>query len=233
MKYTRYDMKRKNNNNIILVAVLFSTLIFALLIGTVVSNLLIKNSSDRKEAVNPNNSVDVVSKETKKTVKYIAVQEGMYKESPNVDKAKNNLSAYGNPFAVQEQNGTRVLLGIYIEEEGLNVMKFLTEKGVANSKLLFEINSSNSLCDESIIAALNAELDVLSMLSNKDVKSIETEKLKKWLADLKEVDKNSKNISLLDEIKVHINSLPSEIEKNKVPEYYTFLYNYLKKLSGK
>jgi hypothetical protein len=233
MKYTRYDMKRKSNSNLLLIVVLLSTLVFAFLIGTVVSNVLLKDSSKIREGIKPNNVVDVVnSKETKK-VKYIAVQGGMFKESPNVDKTKNTLSAYGNPFTIQEQNGTRVLLGIYTEEQGLNMMKTLTEKNIENSKMTFEINSSSSPCDEAITAAISAELEVLSKLSDKKIKSIESKVLKEWLATLQEIDKNSKNIGLLEEIKAHINALPSEIERDKVPECYSFLYSYMKKLSSK
>ncbi len=157
----------------------------------------------------------------------------MFKESPNVDKAKNTLSPYGNPFTIQEQNGTRVLLGIYSEEQALNMMKALTEKSIDNSKMVFEIISSSSPCDEAITAAISAELEVLSKLSDKEIKSIESKVLKEWLATLQEIDKNSKNIALLEEIKAHINALPSEMERDKVPEYYSFLYSYMKKLSSK
>jgi hypothetical protein len=234
MKYTRYDMKRKNNSNLVLAMVLLSTLVFAFLIGTVVSNVLYKHSSKIDEGAKPNNVVDVVNKnETKKITKYIAVQGGMFRESSNVDKAKNTLSVYGNPFTIQEQNGTRVLLGIYSEEEGINLMKQLTEKNIDNSKMTIEINSSSNLCDEAITAAINAELGVLSKLSDKEIKSIKSGALKEWMLTLQEIDKSSKNIVLLEEIKAHINALPSEIEKDKVPEYYSFLYGFMKKISSK
>jgi hypothetical protein len=234
MKYTRYDMKRKNNSNLLLIVVLLSTLVFAFLIGTVVSNVLLKDSSKIKDGIKPNNVVDVVNNnnETKK-IKYIAVQGGMFKESGNVDKAKNTLSAYGNPFTIQEQNGTRVLLGIYSEEQGLNMMKALTEKNIENSKITFEINTSSSPCDEAIAAAISAELEVLSKLSDKEIKSIKSSDLKEWLSSLQEIDKSSKNIGLLEEVKAHINALPSEIEKDKAPEYYSFLYSFMKKLISK
>lgn len=233
MKYTRYDMKRKSNSNLLLIVVLLSTLIFAFLIGTVVSNVILKNSNKIKEGIKPNNVVDVVNSNETKKIKYIAVQGGMFKESGNVDKAKNTLSAYGNPFTIQEQNGTRVLLGIYSEEQGLNMMKQLTEKNIENSKMIFEINSSGSPCDEAIAAAIGAELEVLSKLSDKEIKSIKSSSLKEWLSSLQEIDKSSKNIELLQEVKAHINALPSEIEKDKAPEYYSFLYSFMKKLSSK
>lgn len=231
MRYTRYDMKRKNNSNLIMIIVLLSTLLFAFLIGTVVSNVFIKNSKAQMDTEKPNNAVDVVNKsEAKKIVKLVAVQGGMFKEAGNLDKAKNNLSAFGNPFTIEEQNGTRVLLGIYNEEEALNIIKILTEKNIDNSKMVFEINISNGPCEEEIAGAINAELDVLSKLSDKNVKSVQSAPLKEWAAaSLKEVDKSSKNIALLNEIKTHINELPNEIESSKVPEYYAFLFNFMRK----
>jgi hypothetical protein len=227
-------MKRKNNNNLVLAVVLLSTLVFAFLIATVVSNVLLKHSGKLEDSKKPNGAVDVVNNnETKKITKYIAIQGGMFKESSNVDKAKNTLSPYGNPFTVQEQNGTRVLLGIFSEEEAINIMKALTEKSIDNSKMTFEINSPSNLCDEAITAAITAELDVLSKLRDPEVKSIKSSDLKSWLLTLQEIGKNSKNIALFEEIKAHINALPSEIEKDKVPEYYSFLYSFMKKLISK
>ena len=234
MKYTRYDMKRKSNSIFVLAIVLLSTLIFALVIGTVISTVFLKNSRVKEAVVTQDNVVDGANKnETKKTAKFIAVQGGMFIESSNVDKAKSNLSTYGNPFTIQEQNGTRVLLGIYNEAEALNIIKLLTEKNIDNSKMIFEINISTNPCDEASTAAISAEVDVLSKLSDKDVKSIKSSELKEWLSTLQGLDKSSKNFALLEEIKTHINALPVEIEKGKVSEYYSFLYSFMKKLSAK
>ncbi|MCM0648967.1 hypothetical protein NBE98_11340 [Clostridium swellfunianum] len=234
MKYTRYDMKRKNNGNLVLGLVLFSTLVFAFLIGTVVSNVFLKNSARKDEVIKPQNAVDVANKtEIKGKVKYIAVQGGKFREAPGVEKTKNALSTYGNPFTIQDPDGTRVLLGIYSEEEALSKIKLLTENNIDNSKMIFELGGSGDACDEAIAAAIGAELDVLSKLSEKDVQSVNSSEIKEWLKGLKDVDKNSKNFALLEELKAQINGLPEKLEKEKAPEYYSFLYGYMKKLAGK
>jgi hypothetical protein len=228
-------MKRKNDSNRFLGLILFFMLVLAVLIASLVFNMIIKNSNVKEESSKPEkNAVDVVNKnETKGPIKYIAVQGGIFSVSENAEKAKGNLSAYGNPFTVQEEKGTRVFLGIYKEEEGLNVMKLLSNNKIDNSKMIFEIDISSDACDGEIVAVISAELDILAKLSDKNIKSIQTEELKKWASSLSEVDKNSKNITLLSEIKSNINNLPKELDKSKVQEQYTFIYSALKKLTVK
>lgn len=237
MKYTRYDMKRKKNRSFTFVLTFLSTLAFAVIIGTIISKFFFSDSN-LKEVVPKaeGNAVDVVKKEgEKKTVKYVVVQGGVFTKSENAEAVKKILSAYGNPFTVTEQKGTRVLLGIYKEEHGLNVMKMLNEKSVDNSKITFEMNiSNNDASDEQIAAIISAEIDVLTPLADANTKSIKTEELKKWCSsEIKEVDKNSKNITILNELKAHINALPDELGKDKASECYIFLYNTLKKITGK
>lgn len=244
MKYTRYDMKRKKSNNMVFGATLLLTLIFALIIGTLVSKIVFKESpigeGTVKSPVNTEQSEKAVdaaknNNESKKNVKYIAIQGGMFSKSEGVEQTKTKLSDFGNPFTIAEEKGTRVILGVYKEEEALNIMKTLSDKGVANSKVSFEVNLANKeACDELITGMINAELDVLLKLTDKQTKSYKTNDLKAWCEEnSKNVNEKSKNISILNEVKAHINSLPAELGKDKANECYAFIYNTLKKLTGK
>lgn len=234
MKYTRYDIKKRRGNNFIFGAVLFSTLIFALIIGTIVSSMLFKDSTlkyiPNKE---PNNASKVsnenIGNASNKTVKYIAVQGGVYKKAENAETTKNNLSEYGNPFTVQDDKGTRVFLGIYNEESGLNIIKMLNDKNISNSKMSFNLNISDN-CDSVIAAIISSELDILSKLNDKGIKPIPTDEFKKWLTSLEAVDKESKNFSLLTELTSHINGLPKELSNDNSVNDYKYIYNLLKKL---
>ena len=235
MKYTRYDMKKRSNGNFVFGIVLVATLIFAFIIGTVISNIFIKNSNINKVPPKANSNVADVSKNTeKKIVKYIVVQNGKFKNAENIEQAKGKLAALGNPFTIQEQDGTRVLLGIYSEEEGLKAIKMLSDKGIENSKMVFDINAGSSPCDEEIAAIISNELSILTKMSDNEVKYIDIKDFKNWCSsEIKAADKNSKNIAVMNELKSHVDSLPNELKKDKVPETYVFLYNQLKKISGK
>lgn len=236
MKYTRYDMKRKRNGNFTFVFIMAATLIFAFVIGTAIFNLLFKNAAVNEVIPKPSKSASEVTKTSEKSiVKYIAVQHGMFLKQENIEQGKNKLVPYGNPFTISEdQKGTRIFLGIYNEAEGIKAIKTLTDKGIENSKMTFEINTALSPCEEEISAVIDAELTILSKLSDNNIKSIPTEELKKWCStEVKEVDKNSKNINVLNELKEHVNGLPKEISKDKVPECYVYIYNVLKKINNK
>ena len=120
MKYTRYDLKRKNTDGIRFAAVFVGILILAFLIGSIVSRIVYRN--DKPDTVNSVDTSKTNDKGNDKTavnggtVKFIALQGGMYKIKENADETKNKLAEYGNPFMISEQDkGTRVLLGIFTE----------------------------------------------------------------------------------------------------------------------
>lgn len=235
MKYTRYDMKKRKNYNYVFALVLVSTIVFAFAIGTLFSKFFLKNSTfNEVKLKSPNNSVNVVNNDgvEKKVIRYIAVQGGKFAKSEYLENARNNLSTYGNPFTIKENDGTRIFLGIYSEQDAVNVIKTLTDNSIANSKMTFQITvSSSDACDDEIVKLIDGELAILSSLSDKSVKSFITDEFKKWCSQLKEVDKNSKNIAVLNELKAQANSLPSELGKDKTEECYVFIYNTLKKLT--
>ena len=86
------------------------------------------------------------------------------------------------------------------------------------------------VCDLEIVEIINAYIQVLGKLSEKNVKAIETKELKSWCASLEEVQINNKNIKLLNELKDRINKLPDKVTRDKASENYIFLYNLLRRL---
>lgn len=239
MKYTRYDLKRDNGNKAF-IAVIFLILVLAFLFGTVIFKLFIKSpissdiridsvsnrsnqKADTKSSVNLNNS---------KITKFVAIQGGIYQSKENADAEKNLLAQYGTPFTVIEDNKTRVFLGIYTEEQAERIMKSLIEQKVDNSKMTFTLNN-NDLCDAEIAEIINANIQILNKLAEKNVKSIQTEDLKKWCIALKKVDKDSKNILILKDVQDRISKMPKELTKENVTENYTYLYSILKKIGSK
>lgn len=242
MKYTRYDIKRKRNNNFIFTITLISTLVFALLIGTLISKIIFRDSNfnlDKEVVKNTESSSSessaVDEKEVTKTgIKYIAIQGGLFSKSEYLEEAKKRLSDYGIPFTIPEEKGTRVIVGIYSEEQAQNVIKTLNDNGIDNSKINFQVNFiKDDACDEIIKELLNAEIDILTKVSDKNTKSYKVSDLKAWCEEnAKKAEGSSKNYDILNEIKTHINGMPDELGKDKVAEYYVFIYNTLKKLTN-
>ena len=119
------------------------------------NNLSIKKNQSGNTA---NESISVIKKqsanvatENKEPIKYIAIQGGLYKVKKNADATINILSGFGSPFIITEQDKiTRVLLGIYTEEEAIKEMKILSDNNIANSEMTYEIPQSD-LCDEEIV----------------------------------------------------------------------------------
>lgn len=237
MKYTRYDLKKKNDTKTF-AFVIFLILVFAFILGTFISKVLIRNPGSAGTA--SNNSKTVVENKSaskdnllvnNKDTKFIAIQGGIYRDKNNIAESKSVLAQQGTPFGIVEGDKTRVFLGIYPEEQGEKIIKILTDQKIDNSKMVFNI-SRNNMCDVEIAEIINANLQILNKLSEKNVKSIQTDELKKWCAALKKVDKDSKNQTILNELKDHVNKLPKEISKDKSEENYIYIFNILKKASS-
>lgn len=239
MKYTRYDLKRGKDNKALFTGI-FLILVLAFFLGTIIFRIFIKNPitsnantnnaaqiSDSKDKNKPSNSTA-----NNQVINFIAVQGGIYKSKENADEEKTLLSQYGTPFTVNEDDKTRIFLGIYTGEQGEKIMKSLTEQKVDNSKMLFIVNSTD-LCDAEILEIINANIQVLNKLAEKNVKAIQTEELKKWCSSLRKVDSESKNVSILNDIKEHVNKMPKELTKENVGENYIYIYGVLKKISSK
>lgn len=187
-----------------------------------------KNNTDIKDSsINKDAKVIVPSKG--KTIKYVAIQEGMYENDAYLKESIKKLEDFGVPFIIPEGNGKRVLLGIYGEEQSANIIKRLNDKKIENSKMVFTIKCED-VCDLEIVEIINAYIQVLGKISEKNVKAIQTKELKSWCASLEEVKVNNKNIKLLNELKDRINKLPDEVTRDKASENYIFLYNLLKRL---
>lgn len=241
MKYTRYDLKQKNDGKSFFLIVV-SILIFAFFFATVIFKIFTGNGSLTNKASSAadtqvNNQTKKGSQNSnavpddQKSGKFIVVQGGIYTDKSNAEQEKNVLKQYGMPFSVTEQDKTRVLLGIYNEKTGKDIAASLTEQKVDNSKIVFSIDE-DSPCNTQIVELVNAYIQVLNKISEKNVEAVQTSELKKWTNSLDKV-KDGKNLNALNEIKSYINKLPDKISKDKVEENYIYVYNFLNKVGKK
>lgn len=240
MKYTRYDLKNKNNGKtfillillVLVLAFLFGTIIFKLFSGNYNGGKSLKSeTSTGKNSVNKSNMQNVTDPNSSQAAKFIVIQGGIYQNKENAEAEKNLLNAYGTPFTVTEDNKTRVLLGIYVEDQGEKIIKSLNDAKVDNSKMLFTINKDN-ICDAEIAEIIGANIQILNKLSEKDVKAIQTSELKKWCSSLNNKNDQGKNIAVLKQLKNDVGKMPKEISKDKASESYIYLYQILKKVGS-
>lgn len=233
MRYTRYDIRKRNKSNFTFFLIITLVLVLAFILGTVIFNLVSPSNIKKGNTITKDNTNVVKSKDNKNnSSNYIVIQRGIYAKKENASGVLNSLKPYGNIFTVEDSGKTRVFLGIYEEDEGVKLMKKLTDNKIDNSKITFIINKKD-LCDAEISEIITAYIKVINKLSEKDVKSVKTEEIKKWISSLDKVDKDSSNIKTLNNLKEHINKLPKDLTKDQASKSYIFIYNILKEMNNK
>ncbi|GAA0063001.1 hypothetical protein LAV60_07410 [Clostridium sporogenes] len=233
MRYTRYDIRKRNKSNFTFFLIITLVLVLAFILGTVIFNLVSPSNIKKGNTITKDNTNIVRSKDNKSnSSNYIIIQRGIYAKKENVSGVLNSLKPYGNIFTIEDNGKTRVFLGIYEEDEGIKLMKKLTDNKIDNSKMTFVINKKD-LCDAEISEIITAYIKIVNKLSEKDVKSVKTEEIKKWVSSLDKVEKDSSNIKTLNNLKEHINKLPKDLTKDQSSKSYIFIYNILKEINNK
>ncbi|MCW6074124.1 hypothetical protein [Clostridium sporogenes] len=233
MRYTRYDIRKRNKSNFTFFLIITLVLVLAFILGTAIFNLVSPSNIKKGNTITKDNTNVVKSKDNKSnSSNYIIIQKGIYAKKENVSGVLNSLKPYGNIFTVEDNGKTRVFLGIYEEDEGIKLMKKLTDNKIDNSKMTFVINKKD-LCDAEISEIITAYIKVVNKLSEKDVKSVKTEEIKRWVSSLDKVEKDSSNIKTLNNLKEHINKLPKDLTKDQASKSYIFIYNILKEVNNK
>ncbi|MCR1935296.1 hypothetical protein ACQX0N_09970 [Clostridium tepidum] len=233
MRYTRYDIKKRHKSSFTFFLIIALVLVFAFILGTLIFNIVSPNNEKKNNIIkNDNPSIVKNQNNSNGSTNYIVIQRGIYAKKENISEVLNSLAPYGNAFTVEDNGKTRVFLGIYEEDEGIKLMKKLTDNKIDNSKMTFTINRKD-LCDAEISEIIAAYIKIVNKLSEKDVKSVKTEEIKKWMASLDKVDKDSANIKILNNLKEHINKLPNSLTKNQANKSYSFIYKILQEINNK
>ncbi|MEG0306848.1 MAG: hypothetical protein RR636_02820 [Clostridium sp.] len=245
MKYTRYNIKPKKNNGNNFLFCLAITLLIALLLGTFVAKVILKNSgnfgfetpSDEGQVVgepSKNNRDGDVSKGDNPTAGEVSIssydfyilQCGVFKVKENASELMSKLDGIGTPFIGEEGELSKVCFGIYSSgniEGGVGLLK---EKSVNNTRVTINIpledGSTTQLCE--IIEGL---LQIVNKASDSGVKSINTADLKKWTLELNVIEPTMKEYSSVTEMKEYINTLPDQVDKSKIQDIYKFVYGKL------
>ena len=242
MRYTRYNYKppRKSSNFII---VIILTLVAAVALGTIFSKLLPKNNNlntevqDKatevgleKESKIDKESVDVSKVIAESNIKdYVAIQCGVFSKKENALLLKKNLMKFGAPFIIEEDNLNRVFLGIYPKHNVDSIMGQLNENKIDYVKINYQLIGKDTASVQ-INEMVNADIEILNRLSEKDTKAIQTVEFKKWLNSLEGAEEKSESYAYMAEIKSYLTALPEEIKREKTEEEYIYIYKFINKL---
>ncbi|MBW9152100.1 hypothetical protein [Clostridium estertheticum] len=241
MRYTRYNYKApKKNNNFIIVITLI--LIVAIALGTIFAKLLPNNSkiasadnkvtkiSLQKDTKTNKVSVDSSKDTTKNDIKeYVALQCGVFSKMESALVLKKSLAEYGTPFIIVEDKLNKVLLGVYPKGGADSIIKQLTAKKITYSKINFQLEGKD-LTSAQTNEMISADIEILNRLSEKDTKSVQTVKLKKWMTTLTGADTKNKNYVSMTTIKSYLTALPEVVNKEKTEDGYIYIYKFIKKL---
>ncbi|MGH4118809.1 hypothetical protein [Clostridium sp.] len=243
MRYTRYNYKppRKSSNFMIIIIL---TLITAIILGTLISKILPKNTTgnsvtDNKTKINsedkvsPNKEGTDASKvnSTSNSGNYVAIQCGAFGDMGKALDLKNSLMRFGTPFIVEEDKVNKVLFGIYPADSIDSITKVLTENKIDYFKIKMGLTAKDSTGAQTN-EMVSAQIKILNRLSEKDASWYDTVELKKWLLSLEGAEEKSENYKDMTVIKAYLTALPAEFKKEKTEEGYIYIYKFIKKLSA-
>lgn len=224
MRYTRYDYKKKSGGNFF--AWLLLVVILAIAIGIIIfkvffngggfSNPLdfLNNDKEQEEKLPPGEEDEI----------FRIVQCGLYSKEENAKAILTTLPNGMKGFIVEEDGKFKVMAGIYKDEDGSKKVEELT-KATINSFSIKCALSSSSIEGKMKVEIINALLQVINKIEEKDVKSVNTAELKKWTEEsISNIEKSSEE---LDGLVKTIKELPEEFSKNNVEDSKKYLYNLL------
>lgn len=206
--------------NKVIYIILFITILLSFILGTILANGLVK---DKGYSIN---SFRIDEAEAAKEVNlytYIVIQGGLFKNKDNVAKTLERLKPYGNPFIVEENEGSRVLLGFFKEEEATKVIAQMNKDNVPNSKILYEIKGDN-LNKSEIGQIIDGLMQISSSLNKQDIDGIKTEEFKKWVKDQKIIEDSSIESTSLKKLIETIGKMGDKITKGEFENYNKVIY---------
>lgn len=222
MRYTRYEYKKSGRLKFLISAALIAGI--SITVGLYGSKLIF-NGMENKENNTPNYSKQEVVQSTGK--KIIAVQCGYYANESNAQSALSLIPSDYIPFIVQEEDKYRLIAGIYDYDEGKSRLDDLTNKGVANTKIEFEIPEDTNE-NKSILEIVDGFLKITNKLNDSEIKSIKTADYKTWSKNI--VSENQiGNGEILTNINNYIDNIPDEIDKQNSKDSIKATYELIKK----
>lgn len=255
MRYTRYNYKKKKNNDIFKFIVSFIGMsAFVIIVGVLLANVIIHflplNNASTADASNKNEQVqtdnaenvsidvsdgkaaevantDIVSETTQGTINtsFMAIQCGYFAQEVNAKEVFNKVANEYGAFIYNDADKFKVLAGVYDSDEGQVVIDRLTASGIECAKVEFNLNSGSTI-ENQIAGIYDGYLEILATAFKDDVKSVDTTDFKGWVSKLDDIKEGDK-YEVLSDLKKHINELGAEINKENVSNEIQYLYKVL------
>lgn len=234
LKYTRYDLKKKNNERKSMSLFLVGVTVLALILGTLIAKIIFPVRNQEAKAENAkieqtqnNNSADEAktASAVSSGQNYVMVQCGYYAKKENADQIKDQIKSTVNAVNLMEDDKYRVIAYIGDEQKTQEVVDQLNTLNVNNAKIRFSI-PKNDFCNSEISEMVNGYLQILNKFKEKEIKGIKTEEFKAWTNSLKE-ETESANFEVFKELKEEINNLPDEVVKEDLEKGYQQVFKIL------
>lgn len=223
MKYTRYDLTRNKRNNRFLLLILTIIILIAFIIGSAISKFV----SSRQIQMSMQLDTKIENFDKRGNAKFVFIKCNDVNSKSKKENTMSALTKLGSVLQINENKS--IIIGIFNEDKANKISKQLKKSGINNEQQVFEFKGNN-LCNIQIAGILNANIQILNKLLEKNVQAVRLQDLKKWVNSLDKVDSRSKNIKILMDMKNFINKLPNELKKERSQDLIKFMYNELYKV---
>lgn len=220
MRYTRYEYKKYGKVKFIVKVIL--VVIISIGSGLYISKFIF----DGKDTSNNISTVSQKEDDTIKNQGVMVLQCGYYSKKENADVCIPTISAYCQPFIIEEDGKYRVIAGIYDEELGNKKIDELKSNGIDVAKIKINM-PTDTIEDKKIFQIVEGFLEITGKFEESDVKSIKTEEFKKWANNIID-DGNDIKSEKLSNIQSYVNSLPDELTKSNASNNTQVLYTLIK-----
>lgn len=225
MKYTRYDLNKKNGDNGKMMIFLILIVVAALGVASLLAKFIFSgNGGDKIIDITKPISVSTIDGKDE-FVSYTLVQCGYYSKKENAEELKQRLKDKYNAVSILDNEKYRVVTFIGSAEDAGKIIDKLNSENLNSLKINFQI-SNKELCNQEISGMINGYLQILNKLQEVEVKSVKTDEFKKWINGLTD-QKDSESFKIYEELKKSINELPDEITKMDIEKGYTSIFTAL------
>lgn len=239
MRYTKYNIKKNNNHNLLkfLVSLMLTIVlagamglgiakvIFKILPVNNIESLLPDTNLNTAENTSDNSSTDGTV--TANAVAFDFVQCGYFSNKDNATQALSKIGSGYGAFLAEDGEKYRVIAGIFTGDSAQAAIDNLKTSGVESVKVSVALDGSDKVQSQ-VAAICDGYIQILSTTYQQDVKSINTASFKEYVSKLDTVDEGEK-IDVLKELKTYVSNLPEEIVKENISKEYDYLYNILVK----
>ena len=225
MKYTRYNYKNKKDKGMKSMAFFITVILLAVILGTMLAKFIFTGnlSSVINDIGNVKGQESNISEEdgnSKLHGTFEIIQCGYYSKEEYALETQKKVNGTIPVYIIKDGDKFRVISGIYQVDKGEEDKNKIAALGVQTVRLKIDIQGE-TYYDSLIYGLIDGYMKIFDGLKDNKVK---TEEFKKWAAAFEEKGERANDIKT---IKEHINNLPAELTKDKIPEEIAFLSNLL------